>query len=827
MTASIFLTFVKCCLQIANLFCAFKKTYMMKSVIKQFTVGIMLAAPGLQAGAQTITQNVKGVVIDKASEKPLQGATVSIVDGTNNVVTDAQGKFILKGVPIGRQKIAITFQGYKPVIVPEVLVTSGKEVVLDAALDQSIASLEDVTIKSSKVKKGAAANEFVVGSNRSFNVEEVTRFAGGRNDPSKLVSNFAGVVSNNDGRNDIVVRGNSPAGVLWRIEGLPAPSPNHYAGLGTTGGPVSALNTNALKTSDFLTGAFPAEFGNATAAVFDINLRTGNADKHERTLQLNLFSGVEAMLEGPLGKSGKGNSYLVGYRYSFVQFASALGLNVGTSATPKYQDWVYNLNFAKGKAGSLSLYGMGGISKIDFVGKDIDTADFFSRKHQDNYNTGNFSIFGAKHTIGIGAKSFLRSSIAYSTVKNDFDSYQYPLPFSEYENRYQITASRNQQNTVRFSSYLNTKVNAKLTWRTGITGEQYNLQTDVLDREGKTPNDPFIVIRKYDDNSFLFQYFTQMKFKPSDKLTFNAGVHGTNFSFNSSSVAEPRASVSYQLTNSDQLYVSYGMHSQLQPFPVYLYEEKLANGTIDRSNRDLGFTRANHYVLGYEKRIGLNWRLKLEGYYQDIFDVPVEKTASGFSILNSGADFTFPDKGGLVNTGTGSNTGVEITVERFLGNGYYVLLTSSIFSSKYKGSDGVERNSAFNYGNVLNVLAGKEWKVGKGGKNAFTIDVRATSIGGKYATPVNLNASLVANKEVLDVRNYNGEKLQSYFRADVKFGYRRNSATRKRSSTIFLDFQNVSSRQNIFLQRYNPERRTVGAVYQIGFFPDLLYRITF
>jgi len=699
--------------------------------------------------------------------------------------------------------------------------------VLDAALDQSIASLEAITVKSSKLKKGAAANEFVVGSNRSFNVEEVTRFAGGRNDPSKLVSNFAGVVSNNDGRNDIVVGGNSPAGVLWRIEGLPAPSPNHYSGLGTTGGPVSALNTNALKTSDFLTGAFPAEFGNATAAVFDINLRTGNADKHERTLQLNLFSGLEAMLEGLLGKSGKGNSYLVGYRYSFVQFASALGLNVGTSAPPRYQDWVYNLNFAKGKAGSLSLYGMGGISNIDFIGKDIDTADFFSRKDQDNYNDGNFSIFGAKHNIGIGAKAYLRTAVSYSMVKNDFDSYQYPLPFSDFTNRYQISSSRNQQNTLRFSTYLNNKINAKLTWRTGITGEQFNLKTNVLDREGKTANDPFNVIRKFDDNFFLFQYFTQIKFKPTDKLTFNAGFHGTNFSFNSSSVVEPRVSVSYQLTNSDQVYASYGMHSQLQPFPVYLFEEKLTGGMVDRSNRELGFTRANHYVVGYEKRIGLNWRLKLEGYYQDIFDVPVEKTASGFSILNSCADFTFPDKGGLVNNGSGSNTGVEITLEIFLGNGYYLLLTSSIFSSKYKGSDGVERNSAFNYGNVLNVLAGKEWKVGKSGKNAFTIDVRATSIGGKYATPVDFNASLIANKEVLDVNNYNDEQLASYFRADVKFGYRRNSATKKRSSTIFLNFQNVSSRQNIFLQRYNPERRTVGAVYQIGFFPDLLYRITF
>jgi hypothetical protein len=159
---------------------------------------------------------------------------------------------------------------------------------------------------------------------------------------------------------------------------LPSPSPNHFNTLGTTGGPISALNTNALKTSDFYTGAFPAEYGNATAAVFDINLRTGNTEKHERTLQLNLFSGLEAMLEGPLGKKGNGASYLVGYRYSFAQIGQSFGLNVGTKAVPKYQDWVYNIQFGKSKAGKFSLFGMGGFSSIDFIGKDIDTTDFYS-----------------------------------------------------------------------------------------------------------------------------------------------------------------------------------------------------------------------------------------------------------------------------------------------------------------------------------------------------------------------------------------------------------------------------------------------------------------
>ena len=780
----------------------------------------------LKGMAQNITQTVKGTITDKTSEKALEGATISLIGSKVAAISDANGQFSLYNVPIGRQKISIVFAGYNTVVIPEVLVTSGKQVILEIPMDQKIATFQEVTITGGKIRKGAAANEYAVGSNRSFNVDEVTRFAGGRNDPSKLVSNFAGVVSGNDSRNDIVVRGNSPAGVLWRIEGLPSPSPNHYSTPGTTGGPVSALNSNALKTSDFLTGAFPSEFGNATAAVFDINLRSGNADKHEATVQLNFFSGTELMLEGPLSKKKNGSSYLVGYRYSFAQIGQSLGVNIGTTAVPKYQDWVYNVTFAKGKAGRVNLYGMGGFSNIQFKGSKIDTTDFYARKDQDSKDESNFAVFGVKHTLDIGNKSFLRTSVSYSTVLNNYYAYQYPLPFVDYTNRYAILSSENKQNTLRFGSYFNSKSNAKFSWRIGFTGEQTLFKTLVLDRTGKLPTDPFKIVRDYNNTSLLWQYFAQVKFKPTDKITLYGGLHGTDFTFNNTNAIEPRASISYQVTSSDQVYFSFGLHSQLQPFPVYLYQDTL-NGSLNKDNQKLGFTKAAHYVVGYEKRFFTDWRFKLEAYYQQLYDAPVESISSGFSILNSGASFVFPDKAGLVNTGKGLNKGIEITLEKFLSKGYYTLFTASIFDSKYKGSDNIERNSSFNYKNVLNILAGKEWKIGKDKRNAFTVDVKMTTIGGTYTTPIDLSASIVANKQVIDENNYNSQRLAGYFRLDTKYGFRFNSAKHKRSQTLYLDLQNVTNQKNVYLQNYNPERQRIGTVYQIGFFPDILYRLTF
>ncbi len=774
--------------------------------------------------AQSLTQTVKGAVSDKISQKPLAGVSIQIDGSKLSATTNAEGLFEIHGATVGRIRLLVSAVGYHSVTIPELLVTSGKEVVLEIAMEQKTASLDELVVRGTRTKKGAVSNEFAANSARSFTVDEVTRYAGGRNDPSKLVSNYAGVVSNNDSRNDIVVRGNSPAGVLWRLEGLPSPSPNHFSTLGTTGGPVSALNTNALKTSDFYTGAFPAEYGNATAAVFDINLRTGNAQTHERTLQVNAFSGFEGMLEGPINKKKNGASYLVGYRYSFAQVAQSIGLNIGTDAVPKYQDWVYNIQLARSKAGKFSFFGMGGNSRIDFIGKDIDTSDFYSRKDQDTYVRSQLYLFGARHTIDLGTKSYLRTVVSYSRVKTDFDNHQYELPVPPYQKRWLITAINDRQSNLRFSTILNTKTSATLSWRTGLTAERFQLETTADDREGKPETDPFVKLRDFNDDFLLLQGFAQGRYKPTEKVGFVAGLHAMHFTFNNKSILEPRASVSYQPGARTTLSFGYGLHGQLQPLPVYLYEKRSGAG-LDQGNRQLDYSKAHHFVLGYENRVAANWRFKAEGYYQYLFDIPVESTPSGFSLLNAGSDFTFPEKAGLVNEGTGTNLGIELTLEKFLSNGFYLVGSASLFDSKYKGSDGIERNSTFNFGYVANVLGGREWKAGS--RSAITLDIRFSTIGGRYATPVDLAQSIQQRKEVLDESRYNSEQLDNYLRLDTKFGFRINSKKRKLSQTFYLDLQNVTNRKNIFLQRYNPLYGTVGRVNQIGFFPDILYRIQF
>ena len=796
-------------------------------MVKKFIASVVIIIYFQLTGYSQITQTIKGIVMDTDSEMPLIGANVKLVSMENNsgAVTDIDGLFQLPNTPIGRHVIEVSYLGYNTVTIPNVVVNAGKEVELEISLSEGYNVMDEVTI-TAEVAKDKSVNEMATISSRTFSLEEVTRYSGGRNDASRLVSNFAGVATADDSRNDIVIRGNSPAGVLWRLEGVPIPNPNHFSTLGTTGGPVSALNTNLLKNSDFITSAFPSEYGNALSGVFDVGFRNGNKDKYEVTAQLAAFSGLELMVEGPLNKS-KTSSFLVSYRHSFVALTSGLGLDIGTNATPDYRDLSFKFDFGKTKLGKFSIFGIGGTSDIAFLGSEIDENDIFAEADADSRVDSRLGIFGIKHNIIITDNSYLRTVLSVSRTKNDFlqERYLDNLFIEKYDN----TDVSDQSDRIAFTSYYNIKHNSKMTTRAGVTLEQLALRSNVRDREGNLDLDmdglpDWEKIREVDGKILLLQPFIQTKYKLSESLVLNAGLHGQYLGINDDYIVEPRAALNFSINERSSLNFGYGHHSQVQPLPILFILSEDENGVPSSQNEALDFTKAHHLVLGYDYKPAPNWRLKFETYYQHLYDVPVDRFESTFSLLNAGADFVFPKTGHLINEGTGKNYGLEMTIEKFYSSGYYGLLTGSIFQSKYKGSDNIERNTAFNNKYVFNLLAGKEWQINE--SYAFTTDFKVTTAGGRYYTPINLAASQLYNSEIKDESNAYSEQFSPYLRLDVKFGFRMNSK-RGFSQVFALDFQNILNRENPFTKRYNRSTGEVNTVLQSGFFPDILWRIQF
>ncbi len=792
--------------------------------MKKYITIFILSFIGFAALAQN-TQNVKGIVTDKQSEMPVIGATV-IVKNSDPVIgtmTEIDGDFILENLPIGRYDIEIAYLGYESITIPNVEVTAGKEVFLEIGIEESVEILNEVVV-TAKVEKDKAQNELATISARTFSVEEVNRYSGGRSDVGRLAANFAGVSTADDARNDIVIRGNSPTGVLWRMEGIPIPNPNHFSTVGTTGGPVSALNPNLIKNSDFITSAFPAEYGNALAGVFDLGLRTGNRDKHEFMVQLGAVSGVEAMAEGPISKKNN-SSYLVAARYSFIGIASDLNLPIGTNATPNYQDVAFNINLGKSKAGKFSIFGIGGNSDIDFLHDEVEEGDLFAAVDEDSYARSRFGVIGLKHNVILDQNTYLRTVISGSLSANTFDVDRYSNLGQENEEINRITEVDDAQSRLSLSSFVNKKFNSKLTARAGILLENYYYDLNNRTREF-TPE--WIETYQFNDNSLLAQAYIQTQYKFNTKLTLNLGLHSQLLTLNNDWALEPRAALNYNISEKHMLSLGYGMHTQVAPLPILLAREQMADGAFEETNINLDGTRSQHFVLGYDTKLAPEWRIKTEAYFQYVDKVPVESDPSSFSLLNLGEDFGFPsDKVGLVNEGTGMNYGLELTVEKFFSKGYYGLVTASVYDSSYKGSDGIRRNSAFNNQYVLNILAGKELKIGKEKRNALTFDTKLTTAGGRFYTPVDLMASQMAGQEILDTENAYSEQYAPYFRWDVKFGVKLNAKKRKLSQHFYFDVQNVTNNQNLFQRRYNRLTNEINDVYQLGFFPDFMYRLTF
>jgi hypothetical protein len=671
-------------------------------------------------------------------------------------------------------------------------------------------------------------NELAKVSARTFSLEEVTRYSGGRNDVARLATNFAGVSAANDARNDIVVRGNSPTGLLWRIEGLPIGTTNHFGTLGTTGGPVSALNTNLLRTSDFLSGAFPAEYGNANAAVFDVKFRNGNADKHEFTAQLAAFSGAELMAEGPISSKNQ-SSYLVSYRYGIAGAAAT-----GTSATPYFQDIGFKINSGKTKLGRFELFGMGGRSSIDFLGAEIDSTDLFADPTVDTYFTSDIGLLGLSHFLQLDDRSYLRTMVGTTYLGTSFRQDNILGGATDQDAvRYLATDARDQEQRYTVSTQYNRKITPRLSLRAGLLNEVYDLDIDWQDRDrragipdanGDSIPDFFVQVRDVQGTINLFQAHAQAEYKFTDMLSVTAGLQGQYLDLNDDVLLAPRAALAWQVAPRQRLSLAYGLHGQLVPLPVLLYTDP----NTGADNQGLPFQKAHHLVLAYDHRFEGDWRVKAEVYHQWLFDTAVEDTSSSYSALNEGADFVFTERAGLVGTGTGRNYGLELTVEKFLSKGYYALVTASIFDSRYTGSDGVERNTGFANQYVLNALFGKEWAIGKARRNAVTFDTKFTTSGGRPYSPIDLDATRAnLGREVYVDDEAYSQRYEAYLRLDVKFGIRINGKGGKVSHQFFVDLQNVTNRENIFVERYNPVTDRVSPVYQNGFFPDFMYRVQF
>lgn len=765
------------------------------------------------AATAQLTQTIRGSVVDKVSKTPLPGATVVII-GSEPLIgstTDPDGNFKLSKVPVGSHNIRIKFIGYKDLTIPNLTVNSGKEVVLTIPIEEDIVLMEEIVV-TPDIEKNKPMNEMSTVSARTFSVEETRKFAAAVNDPARAATSFAGVVMTGDGNNTISIRGNSPFGLLWRMEGVDIPNPNHFANAGTSGGGISILSTQLLSNSDFMTGAFAAEYGNALAGVFDLNLRKGNNEKREYTIQAG-FLGTDIALEGPFSKNYRG-SYLINYRYSTLSILSKMGLDIGDAVT-NFQDLSYNIYLPTERSGNYSFFGFGGLSdqNQDAVQDSTEWTDEGQR-----YSSRYFSNTGAaglKHSITTGKNTYLQSALVISGNDQGFaedrldDSY---VPQFNYKQAFV-------NKKVTLSSVFNHKFDARHSMRSGmyLNKYYYNLNQRYLDDETDLIEEPI----NAKSTATTAQLFSQWNLRATEKLTINYGLHMLYLSNNGRTSLEPRASVKYDLTEQHSLSLGYGLHSQMQPVGVYEAQVQQSDGTFTKPNKDIDFNKAHHFVLGYDHSLNKYLRAKVETYYQHLYNIAVvnDPTSPVSTLVVEEGYLTDP----LVNKGVGRNYGMEFTLEQFTRNNMYFLFTTSLYSSRYKALDDVWRNTRFNGKHAFTLTAGKDFILKK--NRTFGVNLRAFYLGSFWTTPIDLEESRAEGHTVRIQSAAFTEQLPEYFRTDLRLSLKRNRA--HSTSTISLDIQNATNHKNLAGQYFEPRSGQIKKWYQLPMLPVFTYRIEF
>jgi hypothetical protein len=800
-----------------------KRMKVFKNIISQKLILVLASMMiALSAQSQELTQTIKGKVIDSDSKMALIGVNVLVKmqEGMIGATTDIDGFFKIKEVAVGRHNIEVTYLGYEPANLNAMLLTSGKELFLNIELTESTLDLETVVV-TAKYDKAETLNEMATVSARSFSVEETSRYAAAFYDPSRMAQNYAGVTisgGSSDLYNEIIVRGNSPRGVMWRLEGVEIPNPNHFGGMGNSGGAISMLSSSTLSNSDFYTGAFPSEFGNATSGIFDLNMRNGNNEKREYAFMFGAL-GIELAAEGPFSKNSKA-SYLINYRYSTLSALEAVGLSPTGDVLPKYQDLSFKINIPTDKVGVFSLFGLGGKNSAIYEPEP----DSLTWEVEDDKNgfTENQTVgtIGLSHKVMLTEKSYLKTVAVASYesfVGNEywFDESQHYLKILDSEDVFK-------NNTFRITSSYTHKLNSRNTLKTGFILSHMDFSFDAKYNDDS-------ILKTYLENkgnTQLLQAYAHWKYRFNQKLTLNTGVHFTHFFLNGNQSIEPRAALKWQYNPKESLSAAVGIHSKPEHIAFYLVEETTGNQQRKTPNNNLELIKSMHAVIAYDRKLGAHMRLKAEAYYQYLYDVPVDAdSASIGSIVNVAEIWDILGSGAANNNGTARNYGLDLTLERFFNQGYYFMFTGSLFDSKYTAQNGKEYNTRYNSNYQMNLLGGKEFKVGKTKKNIFGINGKILFAGGNRQTPIDLEASIEAGETVRLEDQFLANQAAAYFRFDIGLSYKINK--KRMTHTIGIDVQNVTNRLNVDVSDFDSNTGKIRNYYQTGLFPNFNYRIEF
>ncbi len=749
-----------------------------RGIIAALFAAVVLAMP---AYGQRLGE-IRGAILDRATQHPLPGANVVVLGTERGTVPDAEGRFALPDMAVGVHRLRISMIGYATIVRTDVVVRSRRVTELDIELDAEVVNVGEETVVIADYFSDAA--EEVV-SSVSFSYEEVRRSPGAAGDISRLVQAMPSVNMNTDQRNDLIVRGGSPTENLILVDNIEIPNINHFPTQGASGGPIGLLNTDLIEDVAFYAGGFSAGYGDRLSSVMVVDLREGNREELEGEVQLGM-AGAGLLLEGPL--SGGRGSWIASGRRSYLDLIVGA---IGTGAVPRYSDLQGKLSCDLSSQHRISLLGIAAFDAIDLVPGDTDADEDFVVNEVDQY------VAGAGWRWLWSRRGFAHTALAISYA--DFG-----IDVLDGRTRGELFTNSSQERELVLRSDVTYSLAAGDQVRGGITGRREFSDFSLFSAPGTNRvNEVTPELRVGDGmNSNKLAAYLSYERSVLAGVTAQAGVRWKYFDYNEEIDLSPRLSLRWQIDPLTSISAAWGLYYQNLPSSLLVQHP---------DNRQLENPRADHYVLGLQRRLTENTLFTLEGYLKQYSDLPFDPGDPTVSVVDAYADFGSPAPGQLVGGGEAESYGVESMIQKKLAHRLYGTASYAYSRSRYTDFTGRERNRSFDNRHLVSLIVG--YRPGE----TLEYSLRWRFAGGRPYTPFAEVESARLGTGIVQRDQINARRLPAYHRLDLRIDHRQHFE--RFNLVSFFTLLNAYNRDNLFTYYWDKSDNRQGRINQWSLLP--------
>jgi hypothetical protein len=646
--------------------------------MKFLLVFIVILSPLLLAQSGGIT----GKVTD--GNNPVPSVNILVLTTGIGTITDGDGKYILKGIPSGKQTIRYSSVGYKTET-RDVNITTGRIIEINIVLNDTVIEVGEVNVTGMRRQDQRDTRSSLI----DLNPKSAKILPGAGEDVMRTLQSLPGVLAPNDFTSQLVIRGSGPDQNLIIMDDVEIFNPYRLYGV------ISMFNPDAVQNVDLITGGFPARYGDRLSAVLDVTNKEGNDNKYlSGSLNASIID-ANLVLEGKNPFNLKG-SWMVNSRRTYYDliiepFVKNAGLVDQNVSFPNFYDIQTKIAIGPYNGSKILINGIYSRDGVDIVSAK-------QRKTPDSIGVSNVTL---NNVAGIAwhytpNTKFLNKVVGSYYTNNgvaDFNS-EILDPSLNRENfknvipdtlaPYLLYFKFNTDFTFQkysfddYATYLwgNNifEAGAGVDLLRTIINFQFDIDPELRAFFSSNPQFRAVLTDLKDTrDDKRYHAFVQNNFSINKRLFFQPGLRFDYYDILKKAYAAPRISMSYAIDNLTTLRAVWGIYYQ-SPGYEKLRDENVLYDLSDVYARELKAEQAVHYILGIERWLNAEWSVKLEGYFKDFNNLIVQKIVPGSRYITSpipGKDPHYPEGWTQPVTVQGDSI-TQIPVNNADGNAYGV-----------------------------------------------------------------------------------------------------------------------------------------------------------